>query len=159
MPKQPTLDKEIQRSIAKLSRRGRDGTPESNVQHAVMDLLLAERIPAIRLNCGGLPDKSGRPVWFARWMDGKPADGISDILAFVRQCYLCRQRGMKLGSYYCANCAALPPALWIELKAPGGKQRASQVEFQRWVEACGCEYLLGDVDEVRDWLKGHLVVR
>ena len=104
---------------------------EADIQRAIMAFLLAERIPAIRFNSGALRDSTGRPLFFARWMDGKPVSGLSDIVMLVNG-----------------------RAVFVEIKAAKKKQRPSQVEFELWAKSSGCAYLLANsVDVVRDWLR------
>lgn len=44
--------------------------------------------------------------------------------------------------------------VWIEVKAPGKKQRPEQVNFQQHVELLGHTYLLIDnVDQIAEWIK------
>lgn len=42
---------------------------------------------------------------------------------------------------------------WHEVKRPGGKQSAGQVDFQRRCEAAGVPYVLGGVDEAFAYLR------
>ena len=44
-------------------------------------------------------------------------------------------------------------AVWIEVKAAGGRMRPAQVEFQRCCKAACIGHLVGGVDVVLDWLK------
>jgi len=39
-------------------------------------------------------------------------------------------------------------ALWFEAKAPNGRQRPAQKQFQKMCESCGEVYVLGGVDEL-----------
>ena len=104
---------------------------EADIQRTIMAFLLAERIPAIRFNSGALRDSTGRPLFFARWMDGKPVSGLSDIMLLVNG-----------------------RAVFVEIKAAKKKQRPSQVEFELWAKSSGCVYLLvSDVQQVIDWLR------
>jgi hypothetical protein len=61
------------------------------------------------------------------------SEGISDLIA------MSPQRGIA----------------FLEVKRPGGKQRATQAQFQRDCEAAGGTYILAEnVEIVRDWLAG-----
>ena len=46
-------------------------------------------------------------------------------------------------------------AVWWEAKAPKGKQRPKQAEFQRMCEAVGEVYVLGTHDALAAWLTQH----
>ncbi len=95
-------------------------TPEGALLRLVLDWLQAKRIFAIRCNSGTLINPSGRPVTF-----GVP--GMADILAFPQF-------------------SVIPPdymhivPVWIELKAPKGKQSELQKSFQAKVESEGHKY-------------------
>jgi hypothetical protein len=89
---------------------------EKHVQKAILDYLAAKRVLAFRMNSGMLRNPAGRPVTF-----GVP--GMADVLAFINWQY------------------AIQP-LWIECKAPRGKQTEIQKSFQEQVEAHGHKYLI-----------------
>ena len=97
-------------------------TPEGQLQRLVLDWLAAKHIFALRMQTGVLRNPAGRPVTF-----GIP--GQADILAFPQF-------------------SVVPPdymhivPLWIELKAPKGKQSELQKSFQAKVEDEGHRYLL-----------------
>jgi len=98
--------------------------PEGHLQRLVLDWLAAKHIFALRMNSGTLRDRTGRPVTF-----GIP--GQADILAFPHCWHI---------KYGYANDHVMP--VWIELKAPRGKQSDLQKSFQAKVEAEGHRYLL-----------------
>ena len=105
---------------------------EAELQRAIMDLLRAERVPAMRFNSGTLRNPRGVPVSFARWMDGSPVSGMADIMALVHG-----------------------RAVFLEVKAHGGKQRPAQVEFARWALAAGaCYAVVRSAADVRAALAG-----
>ena len=114
-------------------------TPEASVQRAVMDLLAAERIFAIRMNTGAFKDGK-RFVRFG-------LKGMADILAFPQAKH---QVGPNGSPWW------LPHPLWLEIKAPTGKQSPEQKSFQEQVEAQGHSYLVArSSDDVLAWLKEH----
>jgi hypothetical protein len=118
-------------------------TPESYVLKAVMEYLAFKRIWHCRMNTGAV--KTGNR--FIRY--GTP--GMADILATPKlTCYYATGMEMK-------NCGAqYPVMLWLECKAPKGKQSPAQLAFQREVEAQGHFYLLvRSIDDVEDWLKAN----
>lgn len=49
-------------------------------------------------------------------------------------------------------------ALWFEVKTPTGKQRPDQRTFEEDVRACGQEYALGGLGDLRAWLVAHRLV-
>jgi hypothetical protein len=110
----------------------RKQTPEGALQRLVMDWMAAKHIFAIRCNSGVLVNPAGRPVTF-----GIP--GCADILAFpIRRCPD-GDHGMW----------KIPTPLWIELKAPNGRQSDLQKSFQAKVEAEGHRYfLIKSLDEL-----------
>ena len=93
-------------------------TPEGQLQRLVLDYLSARHIFALRMNSGTLINQAGRPVTF-----GVP--GMADILAFP----------------HWPDSTSLR-VVWLELKAPKGKQSELQKSFQAKVEAEGHRYLL-----------------
>lgn len=113
-------------------------TPEGSIQRAVMELLAAERIFAIRMNTGAFKDGK-RFVRFG-------LKGMADILAFPK---LLNYVGLGF-----ARVITIVP-LWVECKAPKGKQSPEQKSFQEQVEAHGHSYLVArSSDDVMEWLKG-----
>jgi len=104
---------------------------EAEIQRAIMDLLRVHRVFALRINSGAIPDKTGRPVFFARWMDGKPACGISDLV-------LLRDGRVT----------------FMELKTAKGKQRKSQIEFEQWALLAGARYVVvRSVEDAERWVR------
>jgi hypothetical protein len=110
---------------------------ESDILRAILDLLAAEGVFAIRLNTG------------CGWANGRPIQhhsggaGTADILAFPR--WLRLPHGASIS----------PSVLWIEVKSATGKQGPEQISFQRRVEEEYHYYLVArSVDDVRKWLKG-----
>jgi hypothetical protein len=100
-------------------------TPEGYVLDAVMDYLAANHIFAFRMQVGAAKiDKR-----FVRF--GVP--GCADILAFPIRCG-CPE--------WCPKCDNHQRVVWIECKAPNGKQSALQKSFQEQVEAQGHRYIL-----------------
>lgn len=109
----------------------RKRTPESGVLRACLDLLAAERIWVERRNTGAFKDGKR----FVRF--GRP--GTPDIQALMK-------------AHYCSN-GQFHRVIWIECKAPNGRQTRAQMEFQREAEADGHKYLLiRDVAELKNWL-------
>jgi hypothetical protein len=99
---------------------------EREIQGAILHLLAAEHIFAIRLNTFATTDR-GRVL---RSHSG--GAGVADILAFPRE---------------------LMP-LWIEVKSATGKQSPEQKNFQLHVEEYGHTYLLARAPEdVIVWLR------
>lgn len=103
-----------------VKQRKGNATPEGALLRLVLDYLAARHIFSLRMQTGVLRNPAGRPVTF-----GVP--GQADILAFIRR------RGAFRDS--------IDP-VWIELKAPKGKQSDIQKSFQAKVEAEGHRYLL-----------------
>jgi hypothetical protein len=99
---------------------------ESQTQRACLDFLAAKRIFHMRMQTGALRNPAGRPVKF-----GTP--GCADIMAILPS---------KL-------------VLWLEIKAPGKKQRPAQTEFQAEVENHGHAYMvIRDVNELIHYIDG-----
>lgn len=99
---------------------------ESQTQRACLDYLAAKRIFAMRMQTGALRNPAGRPVTF-----GTP--GCADVMAILP--------------------SKLP--LWIECKAPKGRQRPAQIEFQKYVESHGHVYMLvRDINELIHYIDG-----
>lgn len=87
-------------------------TPEAYVLDAILSLLQVERVLAFRLNVGTM-HIGERYVRFG-------VQGMADVIAFP----------------------AGRPVLWIECKAPDGRQSQLQKSFQRQVEEAGHTYIL-----------------
>lgn len=94
-------------------------TPEGYVLASVLEYLAVKKIFAMRMNSGAIQDKRGIPVRMH-----KP--GTADVLAFDREAF--RDKSFR--------------PVWIECKAPNGKQSDSQKKFQGKVEAEGHKYIL-----------------
>lgn len=102
---------------------------ERDIQKTILDGLAAMRIFAFRLNTASfVGEHKGKKRFFKSHSLGP---GAADILA-IRQIPW-NALGWK-GTY------SLP--LWIEVKAPGGRQSPEQESFQRHVEAEGHRYLV-----------------
>jgi hypothetical protein len=101
---------------------------------SVTDLLSAERIWWMRCNSGAFHNGK-RPVFFGR-------TGMADILVL-------------LPFEYCGrDDERYQRAIWIETKAPHGKQTPEQRAFQQEVEAEGHDYLIVDnPTQLQDFLK------
>lgn len=111
-------------------------TPEGAVVRAIMDLLAAERVPALRLNTAGFKVEGGRTIY--THSGGK---GVADILAFPR---------LAFGTFH------MVWPLWIEAKSAKGKQSPEQVNFQHWVVDHGMAYIVArSSDDVLAWLKAN----
>jgi hypothetical protein len=90
---------------------------EADTQRLILDWLAAKKIWALRLNTGAMGGSHNGKRWFVRF--GRP--GMADILAVA-------QYGTRL--------------VWIEVKAPKGRQSEDQGRFQAEVEAEGMTYIL-----------------
>lgn len=98
--------------------------PEAGLQRAVLDYLAATRILAFRMNTGAVKTESR----FFRF--GVP--GMADILAFPV---------VKHSNFH--DCQHwVPEPLWIECKAPDGRQSELQKSFQKQVEEAGHRYII-----------------
>jgi VRR-NUC domain len=97
---------------------------ESQVQQAIMQYLAAKGILAFRMNTGAVKLESR----FMRF--GSP--GMADILAFPDQFHPDGDHGGEWGPY----------PMWIEVKAPDGKQSDLQKTFQKMVQWHGHKYVL-----------------
>jgi hypothetical protein len=103
-------------------------TPEGGLLRAVMELLAAEHVFALRMQVGAMKVDNR----FFRW--GVP--GCADIVAYPKN------MGRKV--------------LWLECKAPNGVQSELQKSFQAKVEAEGHRYVVvRDVAQVLAILKGE----
>jgi hypothetical protein len=118
--------------------------PEKDVMRAVMDLLAAERVWAIRLNTAAIRTAEGRPIH-----SHSGGRGIPDILATPKARVPLE---LPSGGY---ESARVPVILWVECKSSVGKQSAEQRCFELSLPA-GHYYLLArSSDEVMRWLKEH----
>jgi hypothetical protein len=110
---------------------------ERDVLKACLDLLAVKKIWHRRMNTGAVKDGKR----FFRF--GSP--GMADVLAIAQ--------GKRLRG---STCYWKFAPLWVECKAPGGKQSIAQEIFQEEVVREGHAYLLvKDVDELADWLKAR----
>jgi hypothetical protein len=100
-------------------------TPESYVLRAVMDYLAVRRIFAMRMNSGTVEDKRGVPVRMHE-------PGTADVLALPKV-------GKDAADLWDAH---LIRPVWIECKAPNGKQSELQKQFEQRVKAEGHLYVL-----------------
>lgn len=119
----------------------RKSTPEGAIVKAILDYLAARRVMAFRMNTGAMKaEYNGKPR-FMRF--GMP--GMADIVAFRS-----RSRGVDDKGNWCEFQEIIP--LWIEVKAPTGKQSEIQKSFQQQVEAEGHRYVvarsIADVEAV-----------
>lgn len=112
----------IQEFDRQMKRRTASLISEAAVQQTIIDLLLLDGWGVIRANSGGM-QVDDRYVRFCTWyMSGETADtGVADLIAF------------KDGR-----------VLFLETKAPGGRQRKTQEAFEAGVTAVGCTYLMID---------------
>jgi len=113
-------------------------TPEGSLLKLVRDYLSAERVWHVRLTQGAAKTSTGSYLKTGN-------AGMSDILAtpwILAGLKPCR---------YLQLCI-----LWIELKAPNGRQSEAQKRFQAEAEEAGHYYLLiNSLDTLIAWLKEH----
>lgn len=131
---------EIERALFPKRKKG---TPEGNVQRAILDLLTAKHIFAFRLNTAAVKVE-GR--FFRAHSLGK---GAADILAFPR---------LELKVEYADGRteAMIIVPLWIEVKAANGVQSPEQRSFALHVRTLGHDYLLAySVEDVARWIEEH----
>ena len=116
-------------------------TPEGAVLKQIMDWLAAEHLLSFRMNTGAVQSEHKGKKRFMRF--GVP--GMADILAF----------SSRDGECECQEYNRLiREVVWIEVKAPKGKQSELQKSFQAQVEAEGHKYILAyDVSDVEAALK------
>ena len=113
-------------------------TPEGALLKLVLDYLAAEHILAFRMNVLAMPTGDGKRFIKA----GVP--GMSDILAF---------HGGTMQDGYAPYSMPIVP-IWIELKAPKGKQSELQASFQQQVEEHGHRYVLAySLEDVKEALR------
>jgi hypothetical protein len=125
-------------------------TPEGGVIKAILDLLAAEKVPAFRMNSGAVvSEHQGKKRMFRFGQKG-----MADVLAMpaVNSVFW---KGSPCGHELILG--AIGP-LWIEAKAPGGKQSPAQKEFQQYVTQNGMSYLVArSSDDVLSWIKQHRI--
>lgn len=97
-------------------------TPEQSLQRLVLDWLQAKQILAFRMQTGATLSSYGGKKRMIRY--GVP--GMADILAWRRH----------------PTMVGYSQAIWIELKAPEGRQTELQKSFQKQIEAQGHKYIL-----------------
>lgn len=111
--------------------------PEQQIQKSILDYLRIRKIWHRRMNSGVMASSYKGKKSFTRF--GTP--GMADILAM----------------YQPVNCdypSSHQRVLWIEVKAPKGKQSEAQLEFQSEVEGQGHAYILAkSIDDVAGWLE------
>lgn len=113
-------------------------TPESYTLRAVLDLLIAHRILSFRMNVGVMESSYRGKKRFVSF----GTRGMADVLA-------CPQ-------IHILPNLILPQFLWLEVKAPTGKQTPQQMDFQKIVQDEGHSYLvIRDVNELASWLKAR----
>ena len=106
-------------------------TPEGYVKAAVMEYLAVEGISAYRMNAGSMCGETKGKKWRVQMCE----PGTADILALVGR-----------GRWF------MP--LWVECKAPKGKQSEAQREFERKVKAEGqCYVVAYGIEDVREAIK------
>ena len=104
---------------------------ESEIQKAILDYLALKKIWHMRLNTGAMSGSHKGKRWFVKF--GKP--GMADILATIVVNGILR-------------------VYWIEVKRPGGKQSAAQLEFQAEVYEQGHNYLVVEsLEQFMVWFK------
>jgi hypothetical protein len=141
----------------------RQQTLERDIQKAILDLLAAEHVPAVRYNTGAF--RIGKR--FVRAHSAGP--GHSDICAWPEirgkfgwdpglelwRCDRCYQAWLRNAIARCI-CYHFPAVLWIETKVPGEYQTPEQKNFEQWVTAGRMFYLVAySPDDVLAWLKEH----
>lgn len=103
--------------------------PEQQIQKSILEWLAIEKIWHMRMNTGAVVSQykgKSRMFQFGR-------KGCADILAILPL--------LRFGS--------IP--LWLEVKAPKGKQSEAQHEFQKEVEAEGHRYaIVQSIEDVQD---------
>lgn len=122
---------------------------EGQIVKGIMDYLAAERIYAIRLNTAGIQIEKR---FFRAHSGGK---GTADILALIplnTSLMSGARHGVRHFREHNGRGSTFLP-VWIEAKAPKGKQSEHQKEFETYVRSLGHVYLLArGIDTVRGWL-------
>lgn len=131
---------------------------EADEQKTVMDALAFAGIPAVRINQGGPPDKRGVPFSALRDLAGQAMTGVADLLVMPKQCFFCRKHGLQPS--FCGRCSRIPRIIWMEMKrVRGGRQRESQIAFQRLVESWGQTYVMCcGADAALAWLRENEIL-
>lgn len=104
-------------------------TPEGAVLKQILDWLAAKGVLAFRMNSGAVLSSYKGKARMVRY--GVP--GMADVLAFPRN------KRIVWANY---DASKETDALWIECKAPKGKQSELQKSFQAQVEAHGHRYIV-----------------
>lgn len=106
--------------------------PEQQIQKSILEWLAVEKIWHMRMNTGAMLGEHKGKKWMVRF--GRK--GCADILALITVC------GLGEG---------IAAVLWLEVKAPKGKQSEAQHEFQKEVEAEGHRYaIVQSIEDVQD---------
>jgi hypothetical protein len=107
--------------------------PEQQIQRAILDYLAVKKIWHMRLNTGAVVLESKGRTRMVRY--GRP--GCADILVSP-----------------IARYSGFPCFLWLEVKAPTGKQSDKQKEFEKEVLDEGHDYfVVRSIDDVEKILK------
>jgi len=115
---------------------------EHQIQNAILDLLAAEHLFAMRINTSGhvIREANGQRRFLRSHSGGA---GVADIVVFIP---------LHGGAY--------TSVLWVEVKRPGEKQTPEQASFEERVLAENHYYLVAhSSDEVLDWLRHYGVKR
>lgn len=110
---------------------GKKHRPEADLQKTIIDYLTAEHIFAWRINSSAtvLEDVKGKKRMLRSHNLGP---GVADIQALVPAVCTCGR----------CECPSGHQVLWIEVKAPDGKQSTAQYGFQLFVESQGHRYVV-----------------
>ncbi len=111
-------------------------TPEGAILKSIMEYLAARRIFAVRMNSGTqIGSHRGK-----KWAIHMNAPGTADVLAFA-ECKRVENVPFDQKGYLKVTLEEIVP-LWIECKAPKGKQSDLQKSFQQQVESHGHRYII-----------------
>ena len=112
--------------------------PEAQLQALIMDWLQANHVLAFRMQTGASVSEYKGKKRMVRY--GVP--GMADVLAFR-----VRYRGVDDQGVWCSFTEITP--VWIECKAPDGKQSPLQKSFQAQVESHHHKYIVAySLDDV-----------
>lgn len=129
------------------------GPREAEIQRAILDLLAATRVFAIRFNTLKLRDGRGIPI-----VSHSAGNGLADIEAFpvIPLCPTCARPSFMCTSADKPRVVWAPVILWIEVKRPGRRQTVEQISFEQRVKAEGHHYIVASsVDDVLAWLRKY----
>lgn len=116
--------------------------PEAQTQKLILDWLAAKGILAFRMQTGATMSSYNGRTRMVRY--GVP--GMADVLAFPRSLDYVYQGQSRHKA---------DPVVWIECKAPKGKQSDLQKSFQQQVESHGHRYIVvTTLDDVIAALEG-----